>query len=167
MRMNMRQMLSVGAIAIAVLVFSGIGVADTSSAAGRNVVLWISIDGFRGDYVDRDRSPFLQSLMKHGLYTRELVPVFSSLTFPSHMSEATGVLPGVHGIVSNKYLDTVTGTEFNLSILPQALRAEPIWMTATRQGRRTAVIDWPLSPKGRSNCRRAPCGLLISLQTST
>ena len=61
------------------------------------------------------------------------------------MSEVTGVLPGVHGIVSNKYLDTITGEEFNMSTCPQALRAEPIWFTATRQGVRTAVIDWPLS----------------------
>lgn len=120
-------------------------VGDEAAPVGRNVVLWISVDGFRGDYVDRGKSPFLQSLIEHGLSSRELVPVFPSLTFPSHVSEATGVLPGVHGIVSNKYLDTATGAEFNLSTRPQDLRAEPIWTTATRQGVRTAVIDWPLS----------------------
>jgi len=113
--------------------------------AGRNVVLWISVDGFRGDYVDRGKSPFLHSLMARGWHSRELVPVFPSLTFPSHVSEVTGMLPGTHGIISNKYLDTSTGEEFNLSTRPQALRAEPIWFTATRQGVRTAVIDWPLS----------------------
>jgi predicted AlkP superfamily pyrophosphatase or phosphodiesterase len=113
--------------------------------SGKNVVLWISVDGFRGDYVDRGKSPFIRQLMEHGLYSRELVPVFPSLTFPSHVSEVTGVLPGVHGIVSNKYLDTITGEEFNMSTCPQALRAEPIWFTATRQRVRTAVIDWPLS----------------------
>src|SRR5688572_27629136 len=59
----------------------------------KNVVLWISVDGFRGDYVDRGETPYLQSLMKHGAYTKQLVPVFPSLTFPSHVSEATGVLP--------------------------------------------------------------------------
>jgi hypothetical protein len=83
--------------------------------------------------------------MEHGQYSRELVPVFPSLTFPSHVSEVTGVLPGVHGIVSNKFLDTATGEEFNLSTRPQSLRAEPIWFTATRQGVRTASLDWPLS----------------------
>ena len=137
MRLNMRQMLSVGAFAIAVMFFAGIDVADVGRGWAKCRVVdqhrWISW-GLRRSR----RTPFLQGLMEHGLYTRELVPVFPSLTFPSHMSEATGVLPGVHGIVSNKYLDTITGTEFNLSTLPQALRAEPIWMTATRQGRRTA-----------------------------
>ncbi|MGD9633121.1 MAG: alkaline phosphatase family protein [Pirellulales bacterium] len=120
-------------------------VGEEAPPAGRNVLLWISVDGFRGDYVDRGKSPFLQSLMEHGAYSRELMPVFPSLTFPSHVSEATGVLPGAHGIVSNKFLDTVTGEEFNLSTRPQSLRAEPIWTTATREGVRTAVIDWPLS----------------------
>ena len=140
----MRYWLSVCALVVAFGV-SPASRGQTPPPAGRNVVLWISVDGFRGDYVDRGKSPLLQSLMEHGLYSRELVPVFPSLTFPSHASEATGVLPGVHGIISNKYLDTATGEEFNLSTRPQALRAEPIWFTATRQGMRSAVLDWPLS----------------------
>src|SRR5689334_20739121 len=77
----------------------------------KNVVLWISVDGFRGNYVDRGETPYLQSLMKHGVYTKQLVPVFPSLTFPSHVSESTGVLPGAHGIVSNKYYDTLSKLE--------------------------------------------------------
>lgn len=133
------------ALAAAILILATLCRGETQQPAGKNVVLWISIDGFRGDYVDRGKTPFLQSLMEHGLYSRELVPVFPSLTFPSHVSEVTGVQPGVHGIISNKYLDVATGEEFNLSTRPQALRAEPIWFTATRQGVRTAVIDWPLS----------------------
>lgn len=141
----MRYRLSIGMFAVLVCVTPAVSVGEDPAAVGRNVVLWISIDGFRGDYVDRGRTPFIDSLMEHGLYSRQLVPVFPSLTFPSHVSEATGVLPGVHGIVSNKYLDTITGEEFSFSTLPQSLRAEPIWTTASRQGRRTAVIDWPLS----------------------
>jgi predicted AlkP superfamily pyrophosphatase or phosphodiesterase len=138
------------AVAIAFCLPPAVCVGETPEIAARNpasqnTVLWISVDGFRGDYVDRGKSPFLRTLMEHGLYSRQLVPVFPSLTFPSHVSEVTGVLPGVHGIVSNKYFDTITGQEFNLSVCPQALRAEPIWFTATRQGVRTAVIDWPLS----------------------
>jgi predicted AlkP superfamily pyrophosphatase or phosphodiesterase len=111
----------------------------------KNAVLWISVDGFRGNYVDRGETPYLQSLMKHGAYTKQLVPVFPSLTFPSHVSESTGVLPGVHGIVSNKYYDTATRLENNFPGDPTLLLAEPIWLSASRQGVRTAVYDWPLS----------------------
>ena len=119
--------------------------AADAPAAGKNVVLWISIDGCRGDYVDRGMTPFLQSLMDHGQFTKKLTPVFPSLTFPSHVCEATGVHPGVNGIVSNTWYDTATHQKYNMPGDPRLLEAEPIWLTATRQGIRTAVLDWPLS----------------------
>jgi predicted AlkP superfamily pyrophosphatase or phosphodiesterase len=120
--------------------------AAQDSQQGKNVVLWISIDGCRGDYVDRGVSPFLKSMMEHGEYTEHLTPIFPSLTFPSHSSEATGVLPGVHGIVSNKFYDMSIGKDYDMPTMgPAQLEAEPIWQTATRQGIRTAVWDWPLS----------------------
>ncbi len=114
-------------------------------SAGKTVVLWISVDGFRGDYIDRGEAPFLKSLIDHGLYTKQLTPIFPSLTFPSHTAEATGVTAGIHGIVSNKWFDTAAGQEFNMPSDPKLLEAEPIWITASRQGLRTAVLDWPLS----------------------
>jgi hypothetical protein len=120
--------------------------ADADKPAGKSVVLWISIDGCRGDYVDRGVTPFLKSLMEHGDSTKKLTPMFPSLTFPSHTSEATGVAADVHGIVSNKFYDTTIGKDFDLPTMgPTQLQAETIWQTATRQGVRTAVWDWPLS----------------------
>lgn len=128
---------------------------DANKPAGKNVVLWISIDGCRGDYVDRGQSPFLKSLMEHGKYTQQLVPIFPSLTFPSHTSEATGVPAGTHGIVSNKFYDASIGKEYDMPTMgPNQIEAEPIWQTATRQGIRTAVWDWPLS----SNENTLPAG---------
>ncbi|HTQ37533.1 MAG TPA: alkaline phosphatase family protein [Pirellulales bacterium] len=129
--------------------------AVAADSAGKNTVLWISVDGNRGDYVDRGVTPFLNSLMQHGDYSKQLTPIFPSLTFPSHTSEVTGVLPGIHGIVSNKFFDTSVGKLFDLpSMGPNQLEAEPIWQTATRQGVRTAVWDWPLS----SNENSLPAG---------
>jgi hypothetical protein len=119
--------------------------AKPAQAAGKTVVLWISVDGFRGDYIDRNISPFLSSLMEHGVYTRKFTPVFPSLTFPNHVSEATGVTPGVHGIVSNKFYDTALGKQFSMPSDPNMLQAEPIWLTCARQGVPAAVLDWPLS----------------------
>src|SRR5690606_19322734 len=104
------------------------------SRSPQNVVLWISVDGLRGDYVDRGVTPFLKSLMQHGAYSRQLAPVFPSLTFPSHVSQATGVPPGVHGIVSNNYYDAAAGRESRFPGDPNLLLAEPIWLTAARQG---------------------------------
>ena len=47
----------------------------------------------RGDYVDRDRDrlPTLSKLMRDGAFTRQLAPAFPSITFPSHITQVTGV----------------------------------------------------------------------------
>lgn len=112
---------------------------------GRTTVLWLSIDGFRGDYVDRAPAPFLQDLRSRSWFTNRLRPVFPSLTFPSHVSQSTGVRVADHGIPSNSFFDRERG-ETERYPGPQALlEAEPIWTTATRQGVRTLVYDWPLS----------------------
>ncbi len=60
--------------------------------------------------------------------------MFPSLTFPSHSTEATGVPAGVHGITSNKFYDMTIGQEYNLPSDPTLLMAEPMWLTASRQG---------------------------------
>jgi predicted AlkP superfamily pyrophosphatase or phosphodiesterase len=84
--------------------------------------------------------------MEHGEYTKQLTPMFPSLTFPSHTTEATGVSAAAHGIVSNKFYDTAAAEEFDMpNMTPNQLQSEPIWQTAARQGVRTAVWDWPLS----------------------
>jgi predicted AlkP superfamily pyrophosphatase or phosphodiesterase len=129
-----------------------------AGAQPRAVVLWISVDGVRGDYVDRVRPPFLGRLVREGASTRQLRPVFPSLTFPSHLSEATGVTPAVHGIPSNSFYDSITDTTYEFPDDASLVQAEPIWLTAQRQGVRTAVFDWPMSqhqerlPAGTPRC---------------
>jgi predicted AlkP superfamily pyrophosphatase or phosphodiesterase len=83
--------------------------------------------------------------MHEGAYTHHLTPAFPSLTFPSHTTEATGVYVDGHGIPGNAFYDTTTGQTLRFPDDSSLVRAEPIWITAERQGLRTAVIDWPLS----------------------
>jgi predicted AlkP superfamily pyrophosphatase or phosphodiesterase len=112
---------------------------------GRATVVWISIDGFRYDYPDKTVTPLMHRFMREGAYSRDLVTITPSLTFPSHVTEATGVRAGEHGIVSNDQYDTRTRQLYNFPNDPALLEAEPIWITAKRQGVRTLVYDWPLS----------------------
>ncbi len=112
---------------------------------GRNVVVWISMDGFRGDYVDRADTPTLHRLMREGWYTRQLTPITPSITFPSHVAEATGVTVAQHGISNNAFYDTLTRQKYNFPDDAALLQAEPIWLTARRQGVRTLVFEWPLA----------------------
>jgi hypothetical protein len=111
----------------------------------RTVVVWVSVDGLRGDYVDGAKTPFLDRLMREGAYTRRFVPVFPSLTFPSHASQATGASVSRHGIVSNALYDPARDLRWSYPNEARLLDCEPIWITAQRQGRNAAVLDWPLS----------------------
>jgi predicted AlkP superfamily pyrophosphatase or phosphodiesterase len=108
-------------------------------------VVWISIDGCRGDYVDRAETPSLHRLMQEGAYSKQLLTIVPSITFPSHASEATGVTVGAHGIPSNVFYDTVSQQIYKFPNDASVLQAEPIWITAQRQGVRTLVYDWPMA----------------------
>ncbi len=121
------------------------GPTPSASAAGQTTVVWISIDGFRHDYVERFHPPFLSRLAKEGAFTNQETPIFPSLTYPNHAAQITGRTPDGSGIPSNAFYDDATGKQYYLPDESSLLRAEPIWVTAERQGVRTAVIDWPMS----------------------
>jgi len=108
-------------------------------------VVWISIDGFRHDYLLRFRPPTLCRLAAEGAFTLHEIPIFPSLTFPNHISQVTGVGVDGHGIPLNSFFDEADGKTYNFPDQSRMLRAEPIWITAQRQGVPTACIDWPMS----------------------
>jgi predicted AlkP superfamily pyrophosphatase or phosphodiesterase len=111
-------------------------------------VLLISIDGLRWDYLDRGLTPHLSGLAREGVRAEAMVPVFPTKTFPNHYSIVTGRYPAKHGIVGNVF--TAPDVAARLSLWDTAAvrdarfyLAEPIWVTAERQGRRTAPLFWP------------------------
>jgi predicted AlkP superfamily pyrophosphatase or phosphodiesterase len=77
-----------------------------------------------------------------------MMPVFPTKTFPNHISIVTGRYPVHHGIVGNTFTAPDIGAHFSMEDR-QNVRdgkfwlAEPIWVTAERQGRRTAPFFWP------------------------
>ena len=113
----------------------------------RTVVL-VSLDGFRPDYLDRPAAVRLRELAAHGVRGRWLRPVAPTLTFPNHYTIVTGLYPAHHGIVGNNIRDTAIGYPFSIRDTaavedPRWWGGEPIWVTAQRQGRRTAAFFWP------------------------
>ncbi len=115
-----------------------------NSGDGPAVVVWINISGFRGDYLEKSETPFFKKLAADGSATNKMRPNFPCLTFPAHATMATGVTPDKHGIVADR-IRTGPGEIVDHPIDGALLLAEPIWTTATRQGIRTLVHDWPLS----------------------
>jgi X-X-X-Leu-X-X-Gly heptad repeat protein len=111
------------------------------------ILVLVSFDGWRWDYIDRPPARNLRALAARGVRVREMVPSFPVLTFPNHYTIATGLYPAHHGIVANAMTDPSIAERFSMS--SSAVRdgrwwgGEPIWVTAVRQGRRAAAMFWP------------------------
>lgn len=146
------------------------------SSTGPAAVVLVSLDGFRASDLDREEVPALRHLASIGLRAQGLVPVFPSKTFPSHYSLVTGLPPGRNGILSNNMRDPDLG-EFHLHDRQAVEDArwwggEPIWVTAERQGLRTATMFWPGSEAAiggvrPSEWRRYDGGLSLSDRVET
>ena len=117
-------------------------------SAERAILILISIDGFRADYLDRLRPPTLSKLAAAGVQADGLIPQFPSKTFPNHYTIVTGLTLVHHGIISNNMRAADIPGEFamgNRDVLadPRWWGGEPIWNTAEKQGRKAAAMFWP------------------------
>jgi predicted AlkP superfamily pyrophosphatase or phosphodiesterase len=119
-----------------------------ASPADRPYVVLVSFDGVRADYLDRQRLPNFARVAAAGVRARGLVPTFPSKTFPSHYAVATGVHAGRHGIVANTFWDPARAAWY--AVRDTAAKgdgrwygAEPIWVTAERQGVRAGSLAYP------------------------
>lgn len=109
--------------------------------------LLIGVDGFHPDYLDRASTPNLDRLARGGVASEGLIPVFPSVTFSNMYSLATGLYPENSGVVGNTMFDPQVGRWFTMSDADAVSDAywyggEPIWVTAEKQGLRTATMFW-------------------------
>lgn len=114
----------------------------------RAILILVSIDGFRWDYLDRFESPNLRQMAANGVRAEGLIAQFPTKTFPNHYSIVTGLKLANHGIISNNMRASDIPGEFSMSnrdVLadPRWWAGEPIWNTAERQGRVAAAMFWP------------------------
>jgi predicted AlkP superfamily pyrophosphatase or phosphodiesterase len=111
------------------------------------ILLLISFDGWRWDYIDRVPASNLKALAARGVRAAELIPSFPTFTFPNHYTIVTGLYPDHHGIVQNTIDDLAYAERFTMSAATARESrwwgGEPIWVTAERQGRRSAPLSWP------------------------
>jgi predicted AlkP superfamily pyrophosphatase or phosphodiesterase len=111
------------------------------------ILVLISFDGWRWDYIDRQPAPNLKALAARGIRAKALIPSFPVLTFPNHYTIVTGLYPEHHGVVGNTMRDPSMPERFSQSAeTAKDARwwgGEPLWVTAIRQGRRTGTMFWP------------------------
>src|SRR2546423_9105300 len=111
------------------------------------ILVLVSFDGWRWDYIDRYATPNLRALATRGARAERLIPSFPPLTFPNHYTIVTGLYPEHHGIVANTMRDPAIAERFTLSSEtakdPARGGGQPLWGTAIRPGRRAATMFWP------------------------
>ena len=110
-------------------------------------VVMLSLDGCRWDYPQLADMPNLESLARRGVKIESLQPAFPSKTFPNHYSLVTGLYPDHHGIVQNTFYAPDLDSYYSLSDRRAVENGafyggEPIWVTAEKQGLKTASFFW-------------------------
>lgn len=121
--------------------------AHAQRAPGAPIVILVSIDGWRHDYLDRFKPPALSALAARGVRSEGLIPSFPTKTFPNHYTIVTGLYPQNHGIVANTMDDPSIGQRFTMSAETARdarwWQGEPLWVTAEAQGVVSASMFWP------------------------
>lgn len=101
----------------------------------------VSMDGFRWDYPECYHTPILDSIEQIGVRAKSIVPCFPTTTFANHYTMASGLYPDAHGIVANSFF----APEFNERYVVgdgKFYGGEPIWVSAEKQGLKTATFFW-------------------------
>ncbi|SFU16319.1 Predicted pyrophosphatase or phosphodiesterase, AlkP superfamily [Algoriphagus locisalis] len=88
---------------VVVLAFSTVSFAQEKNH--EPIVILISLDGFRYDYVERFQPENLKKFIANGVAAESMMPSFPSKTFPNHYTIATGLKPEHHGLVDNSFYD--------------------------------------------------------------
>ncbi len=113
----------------------------------RPYLVILSMDGFRWDYPDSIPTPNLDKIAEMGVKAVSLRPSFPSKTFPNHYTMATGLYPDHHGLVQNSFYDPESGLTYAIRDREAVENGyfyggEPIWVTAEKQGMKSASYFW-------------------------
>lgn len=116
-----------------------------SKAQEKHVVL-ISIDGLRPEfYMDPAWGMVnVRQAMKTGSYAQGVRGSFPTVTYPSHTTIISGVLPAKHGIYYNTPLEPlgITGKWFWFY---KDIKVPTLWTAAKDAGLITAGVSWPVT----------------------
>jgi len=120
---------------------------DTGSGTLDSYVLVVSFDGFRWDYSDLYETPNFDLLEENGVKAEHLVSSFPTKTFPNHYTLATGLYPDHHGIINNSFYAPELDGIYRIGATEMVRDAdayfgEPLWVTAEKQGVKSASYFW-------------------------
>lgn len=107
------------------------------------IVILISLDGFRYDYVERFQPENLSQFISNGTSAKSLIPSFPTKTFPNHYTIATGLKPEHHGIVDNSFYNPSKDQEYKSNKRELVTDGSwyggtPLWVLAEQNGMKAA-----------------------------
>jgi predicted AlkP superfamily pyrophosphatase or phosphodiesterase len=113
----------------------------------KNYVVLVSFDAFRWDYNQLYNTPNLNKFAKDGVKADRMIPSFPTKTFPNHYTIATGLYPDHHGLVDNSFPAADLGLFYRMGDRaavenPAFYGGEPMWVTAEKQGVKSASFFW-------------------------
>ncbi len=109
-------------------------------------VVLISIDGFRPDFYLEEKwpAPNLKQMVKEGTHATGVRGVFPSVTYPSHTTIITGVMPATHGIYYNSPFDPAQKTN-RWYWETDLIKSKTLWHAVKDAGLKSASFIWPVS----------------------
>jgi predicted AlkP superfamily pyrophosphatase or phosphodiesterase len=123
-----------------------LAVSFAGSAQTAEHVVIITVDGFRPDfYLDSSWDAVnIRGLMKQGTYAYGVNSDFPSITYPSHTTIVTGVMPVRHGIYYNNVFEPA-GSTGKMYWNAGSIKAPTLWEAAHEKGLKVASLLWPVS----------------------
>lgn len=117
---------------------------------GLPLLVVISVDGLRPDYVTAAdqhgaKIPELRRFLKEGTYADGVTGVLPTVTYPSHTTLMTGVWPAKHGIWANTVFDPLGKNYQGWYWYAEDIRVPTLLDAAAAAGRTTASIQWPVT----------------------
>src|SRR5438874_11348538 len=119
-------------LAAALLVVLSVLVAAAAAQAPAPIVLMISVDGLRPDYVtaaDKHglKIPALRRFVAEGAFAEGVEGVIPTVTYPSHTTLITRGWPAKHGILSNPIFDPLPTGQSAWYWYAEDIGAPPLW----------------------------------------
>ena len=129
-------------IALIAVCFLSLGYVD----AQENHVVLISIDGLRPEfYLDPQWGMVnVRQGMAKGAYAEGVRGSFPTVTYPSHTTIISGVLPAKHGIYYNTPVEPL-GISGKWFWYYKDIKVPTLWTAAKDAGLKTACVGWPVT----------------------
>jgi len=125
----------------------GLGMSAVAARAQeKNHVILISVDGLRPEfYLDAQWGMVnVRQGMSKGAYAEGVRGSFPTVTYPSHTTIVTGVLPAKHGIYYNTPVEPL-GISGKWFWYYKDIKVPTLWTAAKDAGLTTACVSWPVT----------------------